>query len=171
MFKKQATPRNFGIFRLVRVGTLSIKVKIQNYSFELSSNLSELKALNQHIVGFGRDIGLSETIIPEINICLDELFTNVVSYGFKDDLEHKIQFTMKVDNNILIVSIEDDGKPFNPLEKKAVEPPANVMTAKIGGLGIHITRELMDKIDYERKRGKNKLTITKILEPNGTSSA
>ena len=148
-----------------------MKVTTQNYSFELHNNLSELKTLSKKLIAFGRNIGLPELSVSEINICLDELFTNIVSYGFKDDLEHKIQFTMKVDNNILIVSIEDDGEPFNPLEKKAVEPPSNVMTAKIGGLGIHITRELMDKIDYERKRGKNKLTITKILEPNGTSSA
>ena len=146
-------------------------MKTQNYSFELNSNLSELKALNQHLIDFGRDIGLSETSIPEINICLDELFTNIVSYGFKDDQEHKIKFTMKVDDNILTVSIEDDGEPFNPLEKKAVELPEDVTSAKIGGLGIHITRELMDNICYERKRGKNKLTITKIIPASGASSA
>ena len=146
-------------------------MKTQNYSFELNSKLSELKALNQHLIAFGGNIGLSETIIPEINICLDELFTNIVLYGFKDDLEHKIKFTMKVDDNILTVSIEDDGMPFNPLEKKAVELPADVMSAKIGGLGIHITGELMDNICYERKRGKNKLTINKIIQANGASSA
>ncbi len=146
-------------------------MKTQNYSFELNSKLSELKALNQHLIAFGGNIGLSETIIPEINICLDELFTNIVLYGFKDDLEHKIKFTMGVDDNILTVSIEDDGMPFNPLEKKAVELPANVTSAKIGGLGIHITRELMDNICYERKRGKNKLTINKIIQANGASSA
>jgi anti-sigma regulatory factor (Ser/Thr protein kinase) len=78
---------------------------------------------------------------------------------------------MKVDDNILIVSIEDDGMPFNPLEKKAMEMPADVMSAEIGGLGIHITRELMDKICYERKRGKNKLTINKIIQANGASLA
>jgi anti-sigma regulatory factor (Ser/Thr protein kinase) len=122
-------------------------------------------------MAFGRNIGLSEISISEINICLDELFTNIVSYGFKGDLEHKIKFTIKVDANILAVSIEDDGVPFNPLEKKAVELPADVTSAKIGGLGIHITRELMDKIFYERKRGKNKLTINKIFQANGASSA
>ena len=143
-----------------------MKMKTQNYSFELNSKLSELKALNQHLIAFGRNIGLSEISISEINICLDELFTNIVSYGFKDDLEHKIKFTMKVDDNILIVSIEDDGEPFNPLEKKAVELPADVMSAEIGGLGIHITRELMDNICYERIRGKNKLTINKIIQAN-----
>ena len=141
-------------------------MKTQNYSFELNSKLSELKALNQHLIAFGRNIGLSEISISEINICLDELFTNIVSYGFKDDLEHKIKFTMKVDDNILIVSIEDDGEPFNPLEKKAVELPADVTSAEIGGLGIHITRELMDNICYERIRGKNKLTINKIIQAN-----
>ena len=146
-------------------------MKTQNYSFELNSKLSDLKALNQHLIAFGRNIGLSEISISEINLCLDELFTNIVSYAFQDDLEHKIKFTMKVDDNILIVSIEDDGEPFNPLEKKAVELPADVMSAEIGGLGIHITRELMDNICYERKRGKNKLTINKIIQANGASSA
>ena len=95
------------------------------------------------------------------------MFTNIVLYGFKDDRKHKIKFTMKVDDNILIVSIEDDGVPFNPLEKKAVELPAECLSAKIGGLGIHITKELMDKISYERKRGKNKLTIKKIIQAWG----
>jgi len=138
-------------------------METQNYSFELNRKLSELKALNQHLIAFGRNIGLSEISISKINICLDELFTNIVSYGFKDDLEHKIKFTMRADDNMLTVNIEDDGEPFNPLEKKAVELPADVMSAEIGGLGIHITKKLMDNISYERKRGKNKLTINNII--------
>ena len=111
-----------------------IKVKTQNYSFELTSKLSELKALNQHLTAFGRKIGLPELGIAEINICLDELLTNTVLYGFNDDREHKIKFTMKVDGNILIVIIEDDGRPFNPLKQKRVKLPETVESAKIGGL-------------------------------------
>lgn len=144
-------------------------MKTQNHSFELKNKLSELKALNQHLTAFGHDIGLPEISISEINICLDELFTNTVLHGFKDDRKHKIKFTMQVDDNILMVNIKDDGVPFNPREKKEVEFPADIMSAKIGGLGIHITRELMDNIAYERKRGKNKLTIKKIIQANGAS--
>ena len=136
-----------------------MKVTTQNYSFELHNNLSELKTLSKKLITFGRNIGLPELSVSEINICLDELFTNIVLYGFNDDLEHKVKFTMKVDDNILIATIEDDGVPFNPLKKKAVDLPANVDSAEIGGLGIHITRELVDKISYERKRGINRLTI------------
>jgi len=136
-----------------------MKVTTQNYSFELHNNLSELKTLSKKLIAFGRNIGLPELSVSEINICLDELFTNIVLYGFNDELEHKVKFTMKVDDNILIATIEDDGVPFNPLKKKPVDLPANVDSAEIGGLGIHITRELVDKISYERKRGINRLTI------------
>lgn len=132
-------------------------------SFELKNDLSELETLCQHLNKFGHVSGLSEACITDINICLDELFTNIVSYGFTDDLEHIIRFTINMDNNVLIVNIEDEGIPFNPLEKKDPEIPADLIDVRIGGLGIHIVRKLMDDISYKRKRGKNKLTMKKFI--------
>jgi anti-sigma regulatory factor (Ser/Thr protein kinase) len=141
-------------------------VKSQHYTFELTSNLSDLKALNEHLVAFGGNIGMTDLCISEVNICLDELFTNIVLYGFNDDLEHKIKFSLKVEDNLLITIMEDDGVPFNPLKKKAVKLPENVDDAQIGGLGIHITKELVDKISYERKGDLNILTIKKSIPIN-----
>ena len=134
------------------------------YSFELENDLSELETLCQHLNKFGQAIGLSEACITDINICLDELFTNIVSYGFEDDLEHIIQVTMNLDNQVLTLSIEDDGIPFNPLEKKDPEVPADLVDVRIGGLGIHIVKKLMDDIRYQRKQGKNKLTMKKSIQ-------
>jgi anti-sigma regulatory factor (Ser/Thr protein kinase) len=133
------------------------------YSFELKNDLSELETLCQHLNKLGQVTGLSEACITDINICLDELFTNTVSYGFDDDLEHNIRFTINADNNVLTINIEDDGIPFNPLETKEPEIPADLIDARIGGLGIHIVRKLMDDISYTRKGGKNKLTIKKFI--------
>jgi len=99
--------------------------------------------------------------MSEINICLDELFTNIVLYGFKDDLEHIIRFRINLNANALILNIEDNGIPFNPLIKKDSELPADINKANIGGLGIHIVKKLVDDIWYERKRGKNRLTLKK----------
>jgi len=133
------------------------------YSFELKSDLSELDTLCQQLNKFGQVTGLSEACITDINICLDELFTNTISYGFEDDLEHIIRFTINLDNNVLTLMIEDEGIPFNPLEKKDPEIPADLIDVQIGGLGIHIVRKLMDDIRYKRKRGKNKLTLKKFI--------
>ncbi|MGD8739291.1 MAG: ATP-binding protein [Desulfobacterales bacterium] len=133
------------------------------YSFELKNDLSELEALSKHLNKFGRLTGLSEACITDVNICLDELFTNIVSYGFEDDLAHIIRFAMDLDNQVLTLSIEDEGVPFNPLEKKDPEVPADLIDVRIGGLGIHIVRKLMDDIRYKRKHGKNKLTMKKSI--------
>jgi serine/threonine-protein kinase RsbW len=133
------------------------------YSFKLKRDLSELKALCRHLYHFGQVNGLSETLISEINICLDELFTNIVLYGFKDDLEHIISFKVNMNGNALILNIEDNGLPFNPLLKKDPELPADLYNAKIGGLGIQIVKKLMDDIWYERKRGNNRLTLKKVI--------
>ena len=136
----------------------------QEYKFKLKNYLSELKALHQHLNNWGGDIGLPADSILRINICLDELFTNIVSYGFDDDLVHIITFTLSGDNNLVVINIEDNGIPFNPLEKIDPDFPDNVESANIGGLGIHIIRKLMDNVSYERKQGKNKLTMRKNIQ-------
>ena len=136
---------------------------IHKHSFELQSDLSELKSLSHHLNNFSQATGLSEEFVSRINICLDELFTNVVLYGFSDDLEQVVKFEMKIEGNVLKMTIEDKGIPFNPLEKECSELHKDLGKVKVGGLGIQIVKKLMDDISYERKLGKNKLTLKKFI--------
>jgi serine/threonine-protein kinase RsbW len=133
----------------------------KEYSFELKSDLSELDTLCQHLETFGQKIGLSKKFIFEVNLVLDELFTNIISYVFDDDCEHVIKVTMTPENKGLCLSIEDDGKPFNPVEFKTPDVSCSIEESKIGGLGIHIIRKLMDDICYERCKNKNVLKLKK----------
>jgi anti-sigma regulatory factor (Ser/Thr protein kinase) len=104
------------------------------YLFELKNDLSELETLCRHLNKFGQVTGLSQTCATDINICLDELFTNIVSYGFADDQEHIIRFTINSDHNMLIFKIEDDGVSFNPLKKKDPEIPLILSMPESGAL-------------------------------------
>lgn len=131
------------------------------FSFDLKNDLSELETLSRHLTKFGQNTGLSEACITDINICLDELFTNIVTHGFQDDQEHITRFAMNLENNELTLVIEDEGIAFNPLEKADPEIPDDLIDVRIGGLGIHIVRKLMDDLHYERKNGKNLLTLKK----------
>ena len=149
--------------KLILISRIGFDMKSHNYSFELKSDLGELETLCQHLNRFGEITGLSEACITDMNICLDEMFTNIVSYGFKDDLEHAISFTINLDNLEVTLIIEDDGIPFNPLEKKEPETPPDLIDVRIGGLGIHIVRKLMDAISYKRECNKNKLTMKKFI--------
>ncbi len=121
----------------------------KKYSFELKSDLSELDKLCRHLETFGKKTGLSKKIVFEVNLVLDELFTNIISYGFDDDSEHLIKVTMIPENEGLCLCIEDDGKPFNPVEFETPDVACSIEECKIGGLGIHIIRKLMDDICYQ----------------------
>ncbi len=135
-----------------------------SYSFGLKNDLAELDVLRQHVKNFGKIAGLAENCLFEINLCLDELFTNIVSYGFDDDRHHLIQFTLQMDEEVLTLDVEDGGIPFNPLTKKESRIPIDPKDIKIGGLGIHIVKKLTNDICYQRNRGKNHLTLRKSLE-------
>jgi serine/threonine-protein kinase RsbW len=132
-------------------------------SFRLKSNLSELDKLCQCLEQFGQSIGLSKKYIFETNLALDELFTNIISYGFNDEDEHLITFTLALENKMLILSIEDDGIPFNPTNVEEPDLECNIETCKIGGLGIHLIKNLMDEVCYQRCKNKNILTMKKNI--------
>ncbi len=136
----------------------------KEYSFELKSSLDELDQLCQNLETFGKKFGLSKKLIFEINLALDELFTNIISYGFKDNQEHTIKVTLTPQNDELCLCIEDDGKPFNPIDFETPNVSCSVEECKIGGLGIHIMKKLMDEVCYERCGDKNVLNLKKKIE-------
>lgn len=140
----------------------------KEYSFELKSSLSELDNLCENLEDFGQKIGLSKKLIFEINLALDELFTNIISYGFGDEEEHIIKVTITPQNEELCLCIEDDGIPFNPIDFESPDVACSVENCKIGGLGIHIMRKLMDEICYQRCDDKNILTLKKTLSNEGS---
>ena len=136
----------------------------RHYCFELKSKLSELKSLCSHLEDYGKMMELSKKCMFEINLGLDELFTNIISYGFEDKSEHQIKFTFAKDNDKLVVKMEDDGVPFNPLEVESPDMSQDLDSINIGGMGIHLVKKMMDDIDYQRAEGKNRLVLTKCLD-------
>ncbi len=135
----------------------------RDYCFELKSKLSELNTLCRHLEDCGNVMGLPQKCLFEINLGLDELFTNIISYGFEDGIEHQIKFSLAKDKETLVVQVEDDGIPFNPLEAAGLEVSQDLDSINIGGLGIHLVKKMMDEIDYQRVEGRNRLILKKCV--------
>ena len=134
------------------------------FSFDLKSKLSELDKLCQHLEKFGQSMGLSQRSVFEINLALDELFTNIISYGFSDNAEHDIKVTITTEDEEIIIRIEDEGVPFNPVEADTPDLECTIENCQIGGLGIHIIKKLMDEVCYQRCDDKNILTMRKTIK-------
>ena len=141
-------------------------METHQHSFKLKIDLSELKTLARQLQAFGRATKLSESSILKINICLEELFTNIVSYGYEDNLESPIIFTLTLIADELTIKVEDEGMPFNSLTVKNPEMVDDLNIIQIGGFGVYIAKELMDDICYKRYQGKNYLTLKKFFRDN-----
>ena len=133
------------------------------FSFQLQNNLAELDKLYQQLKQFGESVGISKKCLFEINLALDELFTNSVNYGFKDNREHRIVFTLWCENQRINIRIEDDGIQFDPVQAAAPKTHPMVEKCEIGGLGIHLTKKIMDHISYQRCNNRNIVTIKKRI--------
>jgi len=64
----------------------------------------------------------------------------------------------------LVFTVSDGGIPFDPTQRPEADITLSAEERQIGGLGIHLVRQLMDEIHYERKDGKNILTLVKRIE-------
>jgi len=132
-------------------------------SFALKNNLTELDALCEHVTSFCKSSGVSKRQTFEINLALDELFTNIISHGFTDGNEHHVHIHCVDEDGVLKITIEDDGVPFNPTDAPHPNLKCAFNDREIGGLGIHLIRSYMDCIEYRRESGKNVLTLTKTI--------
>jgi serine/threonine-protein kinase RsbW len=133
-------------------------------AFDLKNSLAELSTLCEKLESIGEALGLSRRSLFEVNLALDELFTNIISYGFADQSEHTIRVCISADDNLLTVVLEDDGIPFNPVERGSPRLSCELEECKVGGLGIHLVKNLVDEVAYRRCGEKNVLTLKKVIE-------
>ena len=102
-------------------------------------------------------------IALNLNLVLEELVTNIIFYGYEDKDEHEIRINLSYKNNTIKVQIEDDGRQFDPLQAPEPDTEKSIEERKIGGLGIHFVRTIMDDVNYLRLGNKNRLTMTKHI--------
>ena len=119
----------------------------------------ELRPLSEWFRGFARKNRVAAARALDFELCLNELLTNVIHYAYADRGEHEIRVFLEWSRGELRAVVEDDGRPFNPLEKEAPAIPASLDEAGVGGWGIPIVRALADDLSYERRDGRNRFTI------------
>jgi anti-sigma regulatory factor (Ser/Thr protein kinase) len=124
---------------------------------------SEIGRVSELAERFGAENELADDDVMAINLVLDELLANIIDHGFDDDAEHKIRVTITVEGGELSLEVDDDGRPFDPLQAPPPDLELPIEERPIGGLGIHIVRSLMTTVEYRRRNGRNVLTMRKTL--------
>ena len=132
---------------------------------KVNNDISELDKIVQELEDMAGEWNFSPKTTFNINLVLDEIFTNIVSYAFDDKDKHEISIRYNLNpDEKLNVEVEDDGKEFNPLNISAEDEINKPLEEReIGGLGIHFLKQFMTDLDYRREKNKNILSFaTKI---------
>lgn len=128
-------------------------------SLKITPTMDELERITAIVEDLGEQDDWPPDLIFKVNLVLDELSVNIVNYG---EEASEIEVCLDADAEEVRVEISDDGRPFDPLTD-AIEPDldAPLEDRPIGGLGIHLVREMMDELHYSREDGKNRLAMVK----------
>ena len=132
----------------------SIEIRIAN-------RISEMERVTELVDGFGAGHALSNEVMVALNVSLDEILNNIISYGYDDTANHDIVVRIELRDGCVEVAVEDDGRPFNPL--LAPGPDLTAKPRHVGGVGLHFVRKLTDHLEYARRDGMNELRFRKKL--------
>jgi len=128
---------------------------------QITNDLSELERLNLLVEEFGGENNFKTEEEYAIYLCLEEMVTNVISYAWPDGGEHTIDIRLTVDDESIRVEIDDGGQEFNPVDYGTPDTAAPAEERPIGGLGIHLVKQTMDDMFYQRVDDRNALIMKK----------
>ena len=129
----------------------------------LTNKINEISKLAGFIDDIAESAHLDSGLASMLNLAIEEAVTNVVNYAYPEGKEGKIDITSTLQKGRLVFAICDSGKPFDPTKAPKADTQSSVEQRPIGGLGIHLVRNIMDTVNYEYKDGQNILTLTKAL--------
>ena len=132
-------------------------------SIILKNKFSEIERIATVVSEFGQRNDLPDEVIYDIRLVLEEIVSNIIKYGYKDNDDHQIDIQINLESSVLTLEIKDDGNPFDPLEVKNDEVEKPWDERETGGMGIYIVKNLMDKAEYHRVENNNILLLKKYI--------
>ncbi len=149
-----------GFFVILNTRALT---KHMGLDLKLRNSLTEVVKLRASLEALTRGFGIDPKTAFQIDLSLEEVFSNIVRHAFPDHKPHEILVQAEVAEGWMTIRVEDDGKEFNPLLFPAPDLNSPLEKRQPGRLGIHLVRSLMDRVSYARARGKNILLLRKKI--------
>ena len=127
------------------------------------NDVQKVPDLAQFVEEVCEEVGFDMATTMQLNLALEEAVVNVMNYAYPSGVTGNIDIDARANDVRLKFTISDSGSPFDPTAKEEVDTTLSAEERSIGGLGIHLIRQIMDSINYEYVDGKNVLTLRKRL--------
>jgi serine/threonine-protein kinase RsbW len=130
---------------------------------KLKNQVGELERVTQFIEEISEELGLSMELQMNLNLVMEEMVSNVIFYAYPEGTDAEIELMVEDDGKELTFVLSDQGREFDPTLKEDADIDVNPIDREIGGMGILIVKNIMNKVTYQRLDGKNLLTMKKEI--------
>lgn len=134
------------------------------HSITLTNDIQQVPQLAEFVDMVCEEVGMDMAVAIQMNLAMEEAVVNVMTYAYPAGTIGNVNIEAQANDERLKFTIIDSGIPFDPTTKDEVDTTLSAEERPIGGLGIHLVRQLMDSINYERIDGKNVLTLRKKFD-------
>jgi phosphoserine phosphatase RsbU/P len=137
------------------------RVSETHQTIVLRNDIREMSRIIDAITHVADSVFCPPVVVHDVTLAMEEIFSNIVFYGFGDDLDHNITLHLVIEGDALILTFQDEGIPFNPLNVHIGGRDKPLEERDKGGMGITLAKNLMDQMEYRRERGKNIMRMEK----------
>lgn len=135
-------------------------------SWTIRNDHAELSALIEDAESSLSSRGVSLGLIHHVILSLEELVTNTIKYGYPEGGVHDVSVSVSTRAGELLLDVVDGGKEFDPTGVIASHVMDDISDRPIGGLGIHLIRNLSNRFEYKRENGNNHIRVGFNLNPD-----
>jgi anti-sigma regulatory factor (Ser/Thr protein kinase) len=125
----------------------------------IQAKLEQLPTLEHWVERLAAEFALPAALVHRIDLCLTELVTNVVSYGYPDGGTGSVSIRFWRHPEQIIIQVDDDGIAFDPTSHESAGLPSTLADAPAGGRGIRLVRHFSDQLHYLAAVTGNQLTL------------
>ncbi|MCX5998339.1 MAG: ATP-binding protein [Chloroflexi bacterium] len=137
---------------------------------KVQADLENLSAIGEFVTRVMEDGGADPKSVFEVQLVVDEACTNIIQHAYSGG-RGEIDIWCEMTGDDFIVTIKDQGKPFDPNSAPAPDLDADVEKRRVGGLGIFLMKRMMNEVTYRRMvENGNELTMRKRLTRSGKST-
>jgi anti-sigma regulatory factor (Ser/Thr protein kinase) len=123
----------------------------------ISNDIAQLSRISDAMDRIAAMHGLGDKPLAQLQVALDEMVSNVIKYAWPDGDPHEMRVRIAVLTDGVRIDIIDDGVAFDPRMARPPERPSSG-ARPVGGRGIHMVKQLVDRFEYARVDGRNHVT-------------
>ena len=137
--------------------------QLNSFNITLNGSPEELGNLSLSLNELSQKFSISVDVKNQINLILEELYTNAVNYGLIDVLRPLVTIDFLMNDSQIEIIYRDNGIQYNPLEKLAPDLTLSIEERAIGGLGIFFVKSMTDFTEYHYDGKLNQIKMLKNL--------